>query len=44
MRAIEDALSGRLARAAVNAEARARLFYHPTLWGYVWTGLRRGVW
>jgi folate-dependent phosphoribosylglycinamide formyltransferase PurN len=44
VRAIEDALSGRLAPRPSKTEARARLFYHPTLWGYVWTGLRRGVW
>jgi methionyl-tRNA formyltransferase len=42
--AVEDALSGRLVSDPPNAADGSHLFYHPTLWGYVWTGLRRGVW
>jgi folate-dependent phosphoribosylglycinamide formyltransferase PurN len=44
VRAIEDALAGRLATGLPQTEADSRLFYHPTLWGYLWVGLRRGVW
>src|SRR5262245_21865165 len=44
IRAIEDALAGRLSASPPPAEARSRLYYHPTLWGYLWGGLRRGVW
>ena len=27
-----------------RAEGFSRQWYHPTLWGYFWHGLRRGVW
>lgn len=26
------------------AEGYSAVWYHPTLWGYLWTGLARGVW
>ena len=42
--AIEDALAGRLATVKPAAHEISRQFYHPTLWGYVRTGLRRGIW
>lgn len=29
---------------ARNAKGESRQYYHPTLWGYIATGLRRGVW
>jgi folate-dependent phosphoribosylglycinamide formyltransferase PurN len=44
IRAIEDALAGRLSASPADAGAKSELFYHPTLWAYVWGGLRRGVW
>jgi methionyl-tRNA formyltransferase len=44
VRAVEDALAGRLATSLPQTEVDSRLFYHPTLWGYLWVGLQRGVW
>ena len=44
IRAVEDALAGRLATIPSVAATNSRLFYHPTLWEYLWNGLRRGVW
>lgn len=41
-RAIEDALSGRLQPRQV--ELPSQQFFPPTLWGYVATGITRGVW
>jgi hypothetical protein len=41
-RAIEDAKSGRLATRAVDLPSRQ--YFPPTLWGYLATGLTRGVW
>jgi hypothetical protein len=41
-RAIEDALTGRLRPCRV--ELPSRHWFHPTLWGYVKTGMRQGVW
>lgn len=29
---------------AYSANGDSAIWYHPTLWGYVWTGLARGVW
>lgn len=40
--AIEDALAGRLTVTDTNLPSRQ--WYHPTLWSYLWTGIRRGVW
>jgi len=37
-----DALSGKLAPRAVDLPSR--LWSHPTIWGYVAAGLRRGAW
>lgn len=42
IRAVEDALAGRLAPRRV--ELPSRQWFHPTLWGYLRTGLARGVW
>ena len=44
MCAIEDALSGRLVTSVPRADIALPRYYHPTLWGYLWSGLRRGVW
>lgn len=40
-RAVNDALAGALN--PVDPKLPSRLYYHPTLWGYWWTRLRRGV-
>ncbi len=40
--AIEDALGGRLAPHRVDLPSRQ--WFHPTLWGYLKTGLKQGVW
>ena len=42
IRAIEDALDGRLSPRRV--ELPSRQWFHPTLWGYLRTGIARGVW
>jgi folate-dependent phosphoribosylglycinamide formyltransferase PurN len=42
IRAIEDALARRLAPRRV--ELPSRQWFHPTLWGYVRTGVLQGVW
>ena len=42
VRAVGDALEGRLKPG--KSKAPSRQYYHPTLWGYLWTALRRGVW
>jgi folate-dependent phosphoribosylglycinamide formyltransferase PurN len=42
VRAIEDALAARLAPRRV--ELPSRQWFHPTLWGYVRTGVTQGVW
>jgi phosphoribosylglycinamide formyltransferase 1 len=44
MRAVEDALSGRLVTSLPKADIASPQYYHPTLWGYLCSGLRRGVW
>ena len=41
-RAIGDALAGRLDPRRIDLPSR--LWFPPTLWGYLATGLRRGVW
>ena len=40
--AVEDALAGRLRPHRV--ELPSRQWFHPTLWGYVRTGVKQGVW
>lgn len=40
--AVEDAVQNRLAVQATSLASRQ--FYHPTLWGYLWTAATRGVW
>jgi phosphoribosylglycinamide formyltransferase 1 len=39
--AIDDALNGRLR--AARPDLPSELFYHPTLWGYLWTWTVKGV-
>lgn len=40
--AVEDALANRLS--PIDAGLPSRQWYHPTIWQYLWTGIRRGVW
>lgn len=42
LRAIDDALKGQLR--TVDSTLPSQQWYHPTLWGYLGTGLRRRVW
>ncbi|MQW90044.1 formyl transferase [Sinorhizobium saheli] len=42
IRAVEDALAGNLH--PVASAAPSRQWYHPTLWTWLWNGLRRGIW
>jgi folate-dependent phosphoribosylglycinamide formyltransferase PurN len=42
--AVQDALAGRLVMSKPRGVVSSRQYYHPTLWGYLWTALRRGVW
>lgn len=42
IQAIEDTLAGALK--PCTPDLPSRQYYHPTLWGYLWTGLTRGVW
>jgi hypothetical protein len=42
IRAMEDALSGQLSPTMVDLPSKQ--WFAPTLGGYVWAGLRRGVW
>lgn len=42
VRAIEDALSSRLE--AHRVDLPSRQWFHPTLWGYLKTGVTQGVW
>lgn len=42
VQAVRDALAGDLR--PVTTDLPSRQWFHPTLWGYLWTGLRRGVW
>lgn len=42
VRAVEDAIDGRLSPRSSDLDSRQ--YYHPTIWGYLWTGLSRGVW
>lgn len=39
---VRDALEGRLA--PTSPDLPSKQWYHPTLWFYLWTGLRKGVW
>ncbi len=40
--AIDDALAGKLA--PVTVKLPSKQWFHPTLWGYLYAGLKRGVW
>ncbi len=42
VQAIEDALRGDLK--PFKPDLPSEQFHHPTLWGYLWTGLAKGVW
>lgn len=42
--AVENALSGKLSTSKPPTDVHSRQYYNPTLWGYLWTGLRQGVW
>lgn len=42
VKAAEDVLEGR--QQVVASDLPSRLWYHPTIWSYLWTGLTRGVW
>ena len=42
IKAMEDTVSGTLSPVHVNLPSRQ--WFAPTLGGYVWTGLSRGVW
>lgn len=42
VRAVEDALAGAIK--TISSGLPSRQYYHPTLWGYLWTAFRRGVW
>jgi len=44
IRAIEDALSGRLVTRKPRTDVDSRQYYHPTIWNYFWSGWSRGVW
>jgi methionyl-tRNA formyltransferase len=40
--AIADALAGKFA--TFDPKLPSKQWFHPTIWSYVWTGFRRGVW
>ena len=40
--AVDDALESRLETTEVPLTSKQ--WFHPTIWGYLWTGLRKGVW
>ncbi|MBE1206748.1 formyl transferase [Aminobacter carboxidus] len=42
IKAVEDALAGRLT--AVDTGLPSQQWYHPTIWQYLSTGIRRGIW
>jgi folate-dependent phosphoribosylglycinamide formyltransferase PurN len=42
IRSVTDALAGHIR--PVEADGPSREFVHPTLWSYLWTAFRRGVW
>jgi folate-dependent phosphoribosylglycinamide formyltransferase PurN len=42
VKAVEDALAGRLT--PVDTGLPSQQWYHPTIWQYLCTGIRRGVW
>lgn len=42
VQALEDALAGDLA--TLDPRLPSKLWFHPPVWSYLWTGIRRGVW
>jgi hypothetical protein len=43
---VSDGISGYLAGTGkpVASDGPSRLWFHPTIWAYIWTGLTKGVW
>jgi methionyl-tRNA formyltransferase len=41
--AVRDALAGEPATATPEMQLESKLRHHPTIWGYIWNRLRRGV-
>jgi methionyl-tRNA formyltransferase len=44
LRAVQDAVNGDLASYRKPSDLPSRHYYHPTLWAYCSTAVRRGVW
>ena len=42
VKAVTDAINGKLRPQKIDLPSKQ--WYHPTLWGYLWTGATRGVW
>jgi len=42
VKAVEDILAGKLRTREDTLGSKQ--WFHPTIWGYIWTGLRRNVW
>ena len=42
VKAMEDAIEGRLD--PITVDLPSRQYFGPTLWSYLWAGIRRGVW
>ena len=42
VQAIDDTIEGKLTPKRVNLPSKQ--WFHPTLWGYLWTGITRSVW
>ncbi|UDL89951.1 formyl transferase [Mesorhizobium sp. PAMC28654] len=40
--AVSDALAGRLT--TFDPRLPSKQWYHPTIWFYLWTGIKRGIW
>lgn len=44
IRAVQAALAGQLVTHEPKRDVISQLYFHPTLWAYLWTGLRRAIW
>ena len=42
LKSLDDALSGDIK--PLTRELNSHQWYHPTLWGYLWNGIKRKVW
>ncbi|MEO5757819.1 MAG: formyl transferase [Mesorhizobium sp.] len=40
--AVSDVLAGKLA--TIDPDLASKQWYHPTIWFYLWTGIRTGIW